>query len=401
MIKRLLTLLISSILFTFIFSSSSFASNQSIVCDLGGCSGVTGPIFSEVDLLPTEKVTQIVTATNNHSANLNFAVEIKSDTFSDSTPSMANIFQIMIIEQESGLVVYSAPSITVWKNAGFVSLSNIPSSQTRHYDFIITMKNVGNEYQGKLLVFDLILGFDALPPSSSLAVTPISCDNRNFDAIITLINNGTPGSGIDIEFTYNGTSTTRTTNSIGEAQVSFTQSGEQSVIATPQSGGYSSQSFFIIAPTGCPGGAGGGGGAVAGITTTTSPASYAYSPQSKSGSVQGASDDTSQIQSTLESPGLVEGISDCVENIPWWIPLIIQLVITFIFYLFISHREENKLVKTILIPTIFALLSQLAHIIIGCGCISSSWCIRYWLINLLILAFTYIIHQIRFTLSRS
>lgn len=395
MIKKLFTLFISTILFAFVFPSSLFAADQSIICDSGGCSGVTGPIFSEVDLLPTQIVTQVVTATNNHSSNLDFAVEIKSDTFSDSSPSMADIFQIMIIEQESGLIIYSAPSITDWKNAGFVSLSNIPSYQTRHYDFIITMKNVGNEYQGKLLVFDLLLGFDALPPHSSLAVTQISCDNRNFDAIMTLTNNGNPDSGIDIIFTYNGSSVTRTTNSEGKAQAGFTQSGEQSVVASPQSGGYSSQSIFISTPTGCDDG--GGGGTVAGITTTSQP-TYTYTPPTSTGNVEGVIDDTTPSQPT--PTGLVEGITDCTKEILWWIPLVIQLIVTFIYYLFISHREDNKLLKTISIPIVFALLSQLAHIIIGCGCDSSCWCIRYWLINLLILAFTYIIHQIRYTFSR-
>ncbi|MFC1653669.1 hypothetical protein ACFL1M_02380 [Patescibacteria group bacterium] len=393
-INKLKPFLFSVFLFSVlatIYTQISLATNQTITCDEGsGCTGVAGPLFNESNLYPTQTITQTITANNNYADNRDFAVAISSSNFSDSTPSMADMLSIGVVEQESGLTVYSASTISQWKSEGFIVLSNIPSGATRHYIFTVTFADVGNEYQGKNLSFDLNLGFDALPPSSTLSTTTVSCDNRNFDAIMTLKNDGVVVSGVNVEFAYHGTTVTRTTNSSGIAQAGFTQSGEYSVTATPQSGGYPSHSIFISAPTGCDGGV--GGGTVLGVTTFGQ-------PSAQTGSVQGLSDEEDQQEEVEGLEGSIEGVTDCEETIPWWVPLLIQLLVTIAYYIFISHSEGNSFIKILLLPAIFGILSQIAHSFLGCGCSASYWCERYLVINLVIFSLTYLIHQIRYTLS--
>jgi hypothetical protein len=144
------------------------AADQTITCDsTSGCTGSTGPLFDESNLAPLDTITQTVTAQNHYPENRDFAVEIASASFSDSTPSLAQVLTVEVVEQESGSTVYGPKTIKEWKNDGYIILSNVPAGGSRKYDFTVDMANVGNEYQSQQLSFDLSLGFEALSASST------------------------------------------------------------------------------------------------------------------------------------------------------------------------------------------------------------------------------------------
>jgi len=67
----------------------------------------------------------------------------------------------------------------------------------------------------------------------------------------------------------------------------------------------------------------------------------------------------------------------------WWIPLLLQILLSVIVLIFKYSRINMKWTWGILI--ILAILSQIIHVIFGCDCISSYWCPNYLLLNLLLL----------------
>lgn len=157
----LIVLLIFSTISIFLVGKTG-AADETIACDSNGCSGITGPIFSETNLSPDSSITKTLTAQNNYPENRDFLLEINTTSFSDSTPAMGDVLSITITEQESSNLVYGPKTLSELKDDGEVTLSNIPSGEERNYDLAVVMDDAGNDYQGKSLTFDLTLGFEAI-----------------------------------------------------------------------------------------------------------------------------------------------------------------------------------------------------------------------------------------------
>lgn len=151
--------------FLFLFISRVWAVGMEVSCGTGGCTlSTTDPLFSESNLYPGWSIIKTVKAKNNYGEDRDFAVKVKGVTFSDSSPSLAEVLTITITKQESSAVVYGPKTINQWRDDGFVVLSAISAGGERNYDLEVVMGDVGNEYQGKSLSFDLDLGFESAPP---------------------------------------------------------------------------------------------------------------------------------------------------------------------------------------------------------------------------------------------
>lgn len=66
----------------------------------------------------------------------------------------------------------------------------------------------------------------------------------------------------------------------------------------------------------------------------------------------------------------------------WWIPLLLQILLSVIVLILKYSRINMKWIWGIFI--ILAILSQIIHMIFGCDCISSYWCPNYLFLNLLL-----------------
>ncbi|MBU1084733.1 MAG: BatA domain-containing protein [Candidatus Beckwithbacteria bacterium] len=158
------------ILFLFLLSFLAFTGKQAlaqdldVTCDNNSCSlSSNDPLFSEINIYPGWSTTKIVKGINNYDQDLNFVVEVIDPFTTDTTSSLADVITVTITEQESNTIVYGPKTINQWLNDGFVSLSNIPEGNGKNYDFVISLDNINNDYQDKELIFDLNLGFEALP----------------------------------------------------------------------------------------------------------------------------------------------------------------------------------------------------------------------------------------------
>ncbi|MGB6839092.1 MAG: fibronectin type III domain-containing protein [Microgenomates group bacterium] len=370
-----------------IFIGVSRAADQTITCDAtSGCTGSTGPLFEETNMAPLDTVTRTVTAQNNYPENRDFAVEIVSATFSDSTPSLAQILAVEVIEQESANTVYGPKTLEQWKTDDFVILSNVPTGGDRHYDFTVTMANVGNNYQGKTLVFDLNLGFDAFPPSPSPTPTTTPTPGPPGATPCT----ATVPTSAPVLSAFASSSNTvvltwTTVSPVTHYTIRYGLSSGSYIYGAPDVGNVTS---YVVAALSA--------GTtyyfqVAGVNDCMPGPWSNEASATPTGLVLGIATPAPPFEplgvSVEKGVGEEEilGEEACAdEYYAWWLPLVIQAILTFGYLWFIRKREE-KAKRWWLIPIVLAMLSQIVHEILSCNCATGEWCSRYWLLNLAIL----------------
>ncbi|MBU1970211.1 hypothetical protein KJ605_00310, partial [Patescibacteria group bacterium] len=132
--------------------------------DSGCVKSSNDPLFDEENIVPTWGEEKTLLVTNNYPETRKFGVLITNPQFFDTLPNpLEQVMFISIKEEESGLILWGPKSLSDFKNAGEVELSNIPSGGSRNYLFIVELGDVDDFYQGKRVSFDLVVGFETWP----------------------------------------------------------------------------------------------------------------------------------------------------------------------------------------------------------------------------------------------
>ncbi len=246
--------------------------------------------------------------------------------FSDSTPSLAAVLEITISDKNND-IVYGPKTISQWQEDGFVELSSASPEEPEEYSFTVAADSAaGNDYQNQTLTFDLNLGFDSLEESEVAGTTTPTP---------TPIQADTPDS-----------------EQISSA--AETEDEEETPLAVETA-------------------------SVLGLLTAEEPFEE---PEEEISTPEPEPDDL--------PVGEVRGIICDEQDYLWWLPLVIQALITAPI---LWQAYQKKFKKWWLIPAVLALLSQLAHYILGgCNCATSDWCLNYWLFNLAILILSIIVY---------
>ena len=152
------------------FTLDVLAADLDVTCDSGSCSVLpSGPLFSETNIYPNWGVTKTIKAINNYTQDATFAVEVADLT---DLNGLGDILEITIKKTGDAVNIYN-DNLTNFKNYGYLLLSDISAGGTQDYDFGVKMqKSADDQYQNLNLDFDLTLGFELLPLSSSPTSTP-------------------------------------------------------------------------------------------------------------------------------------------------------------------------------------------------------------------------------------
>jgi len=160
----LLILLISSYINLAIGKTG--ASDATLSCGDSGCSGIGGAIFNETNITPGALISKTLTVTNNYSQTRSFAVEVVSSNFSDSSPSLADGLTVTIKDNSDTTILYGPKTLNQWKNDGFVNLASIDPGASKEFLFEVNFSDVGNDFQGLSISFDLNFGFEGVEEST-------------------------------------------------------------------------------------------------------------------------------------------------------------------------------------------------------------------------------------------
>jgi len=395
--KTKFVFLFSIFVFSLILISvqSATAADLEISCDSSSCvsTPLNGKIFNEKDILPTHIFTRTLKAINTSSNALDFAIEVKQPYKINILPSLSKVIDITINEVESGKTVYGPKTIDQWRTDGFVILSNIPAGAERNYQFIAAFANVGNEYQGRELVFDLKLGFDALPAgdggngsvtstaSGGEVKTPVCTATAPSSApTLSAVQGATPNTVI---LAWTGvTPVTHYTIRYGDTSGSYLYGANNvgnvgSFVVSALSSG-STYYFQVAGVNDCAPGPWSNEASASplGLILPSAPAPSFTE-------ILGVETEASPI--TIEEGPQVAGASTCSDRYYWWWAfLILQTILTVIFFL-VGKKRGWRLIKFIFVTMFLAAISQLVHQLCGCNCATGAWCPRYLIFNLVIL----------------
>jgi hypothetical protein len=112
------------------------------------------PLFSEASFLPGNSITRWAKVTNNDTISHKIAAETINETDPDHFAS-----QLHLTIKEASNTLFTG-TLADFFAAGERILSDLPAGQTTQYDFTIAFKSgADNNYQGKTLEFDMIVGF--------------------------------------------------------------------------------------------------------------------------------------------------------------------------------------------------------------------------------------------------
>src|SRR3990172_2105273 len=96
-----------------LFTSSVKAAELTITCNGATCdsSPLQGPIFNETNVLPLDSYQRSLEIINTDSGSpINIDLSMISGTFSDSTPSLADILTVYIYDQDTSELLYGPKS---------------------------------------------------------------------------------------------------------------------------------------------------------------------------------------------------------------------------------------------------------------------------------------------------
>jgi len=151
-----------------------FATEFSMKCDEKKCtpSSIARFFNEEVLWYPTYSTSNTVTITNqSHDSQF-----VGHRAFNIQTTSGANIadtLELVIVRKSVNQQVWKS-SLQEYYDTSEAVLGVLGSKKTDSFEYTITMKNVGNEYQGKKTQFDLMFGFfmPTVTPTPSPTPTP-------------------------------------------------------------------------------------------------------------------------------------------------------------------------------------------------------------------------------------
>lgn len=334
MIKKIFKAFLLSIFASFafifaLFASAPFASavdltvtcNDEGPCDMAPVSGKE--LFFEENILPGYSVTRQVTIINNDNDD-DCPVILNTKNEQDEGNLASALFTVIkdgandLYGVRNGSQASSNKDLDDVFLAGDISLGTVSHNSSKVYEWTVTFDPLAdNEYQNTQTVFDFDLPFSCGSPPSS-SPSPSSVPGSPSPSSGPA---GSPGPG----------------------------SPGPSVSPSPATLGF-------------------GGGVVAGAAIEE------VFLESPSPSVEGI------IASP--SPQVKGEKTECLWwNYPWWLPLVIQALLTWIYYYWLKNK---KVTAWWLPPVLIVLLSQLIHEILGCWCTESRWCPWYWLFNLII-----------------
>jgi hypothetical protein len=359
------------------------------------------PLFNQSGWVPGSSATEHITVVNNGEDACNLTLSVArgaSSTVGFDTQLLSKI------ERVGGGNVFDSTFDDLF-NQSPISLGTVSVLDTNEYTWEATFDHAATGYQSSNLTFDFDLHF-----SCGVATpTPIPAVlGRTFSAASAPVcSDATPSSAPSLSIAQEEINTARlnwtAVSPVSHYMIRYGTSSGSYIYGASNVGDVntylvrelSSTATFYFQVAGVNGCAPGPWSNEVSIRPTGHELPIVPAPGFVEGTL-GAKTESSPSPSGKPAgtipTGEVEGASTCSDPyIFWWLPLLAQLVITGIYYLIIRDRKGLRLWW--IFPLIFAGISQLLHMIIGCNCTSGELCKFYWVFNLIILAATWIFYQ--------
>lgn len=396
-IKYLLSLLAGFVL-VFLFAPHVLAANLSVSCLAGGPCTITPastPLFQETGWVPGNSVSRTITVANQDSSQSCDLIM----TVQKPTQSPANFASVLLSNINNGSTTFVNSNLNSIFTGGPISLDTIAAGSSQIYNWSVTFDpNAGNEFQSANTAFDFNLNFICNPaPTSATQGITLAASTSNSTCgdtssssapILKVVANG--NNSVNLSWTA--------VSPVNHYMIRYGLSSGDYIFGAADVGnvtnftvnllsGNTTYYFQVAGVNGCmpgpwsnealarPGGGVLPAGPAEGFLEQTLGVKTETSPTPLPG------------PSTTPEAGIL-GATACPGNYySWWIPLLIQLIVSFI-YIWKRWKDKNSW----MVVGLLAIMSQIIHQVLGCNCATGEWCSRYWLLNLIIVLFSTFIY---------
>lgn len=151
--------------------SETYAADFSIDCDNTGCTpGIVTEFFDSTEpWYPLRTMTQKATITNS-SEEPQYVGHGARNVYISPGANIAEVLDVEVVRQTDNSVMWVG-SLQDLYDGNEIGLGTVLSGDTETYIYQITMRNVGNEYQGKSTQFDMDFGYYIPTPTLSISPT--------------------------------------------------------------------------------------------------------------------------------------------------------------------------------------------------------------------------------------
>jgi hypothetical protein len=117
-------------------------------------------LFTETQIKPYWSISKTIEISNKHNKTRTVTMRIKDLPHNSFDPpgSLSEVMNVKIKEKESGKEIW-AGSLKEMNEVKSIRFTDIPKRSSRTYIFLVSLGDVGNEYQAKKVKFDLHLNF--------------------------------------------------------------------------------------------------------------------------------------------------------------------------------------------------------------------------------------------------
>ena len=388
-LKPILLTLLTAASLTAMYIGTSRAADHSIVCNSLGCSGPGTALFSETNITPGNSVTKSLEVKNERSENL--TIELKAEKKSGTDEDFIKKVDVSV-DEVAGANKFSGTMETFLDNATSIPLGTLSASSVKEYEITLGLQDVDNFYQGKGANFNIAIDMTGEPDqvagtSVSGPVSAPGCGAASPSSAPTLL--ATPQSDNTMLLTWSSVSpVTHYMIQFGYSSGNYifgaTNVGDTTVYTVTELSGATTYFFQVAGVNDCAPGPWSNEssatppGAVLGLGF---PAGFT---QILGETTQSAQETEEEPSWTINQSGQVLAESDCQTQIPWWVPLLIQLALTLLLVVITRGSQLRNRIAWIIL--LMGILSELSHIYIGCPCEENNLCRWYGVINILIIA---------------
>ena len=388
-IKSLIFSLLAAASLTAMFVGSSRAADHSIVCNSLGCSGPGTALFSETNITPGDSVTKSLEVKNERRENL--TIELTAEKKLGTDEDFIKKVDVSVDEVGGANKFFGTMEIFL-DGATSIPLGTLSVSSVKEYAVTLGLKDVGNEYQGKGASFNIAVNVtgEAGQASGASVNGPVSapgCSATSPLTAPTLL--ATPQSDNTVLLTWSSVSpVTHYMIQFGYSSGNYifgaTNVGDTTVYTVTELSGATTYFFRVAGVNDCM------PGPWSNETSATPPGAVlglgfpAGFTQILGEATESAQEPEEELSWTINQSGQVLSESECQTQIPWWVPLLIQLILTILLVMITrDSRLRNRVFLTILF---IGLVSELTHVYFGCPCDKENWCQWYGVMNIVIIA---------------
>ena len=280
-------------IFSFFAVKLTGASDETMICDNGGCSSNNIQLFNELNVLPGDTYSKTIEVQSTRDKDVSLYLSASKQSITDDI-----FLDVIEVQTYFDSVIVSTKSLREFLDGTLITLGNLSDNQNKIIEISLYFdKNADNRYQNKFVVFDIFV-------------------NITGDDIVI--------NGVDDNGGGETTLVTTTTDVLGNSSP-----------------------------------------LVLGVNNFVKDLEK----------IVGDLFDNQKINQPE-----VLGINCEDEYYRWWIPLFVQILLI-VLLTYLGFKKNMKIWVFFLIETVFCILSQIVHELLGCNCATGIWCPRYIYLN--------------------